>query len=81
MIMCIFDNPLSQVLTLLDYMNLKQYKDSFSTEVVDGAIFAQLDDTILEHDLGVQSRLHRLKLLRVITGKQSVMQLASIGSH
>ena len=70
-----------QVLLILDYLNLKQYKDSFSAEGIDGHIFTQLDDEILEQDLGIHCKLHRLKLLNVISGKTSAMQLARSGNH
>ena len=78
---CIFYWYFVQVLTVLDYLNLKQYKDSFLTEGIDGDIFSQLDDEMLEQDLGIRCKLHRLKLLQVISGKTSVMQLASSGKH
>lgn len=60
-----------QVLQLLDSLGLGQYKDGFSREQIDGALMVDLDDEILEYELMVQSKLHRLKLMRVINGKQS----------
>ncbi len=52
---------------LLDGMGMPQYKEAFSKEWVDGEVFKELDDETLE-ELGVTSKLHRLKLRNVITG-------------
>lgn len=46
---------------------MPQYKEAFSKEWVDGEVFKELDDETLE-ELGVTSKLHRLKLRNVITG-------------
>ena len=60
-----------QVLALLDTMQLREYKGKFNTEVVSGAILVDIDDTILKDELGISSRLHRLRLLKVISGEHS----------
>ena len=49
-------------------MDMPQYKDAFSREWVDGEVFKELDEQALENDLGVTSKLHRIKLMKVITG-------------
>ncbi len=56
---------------LLDAMGMPQYKESFSKEWVDGEVFKELDNETLE-ELGVTSKLHRLKLRNVITGVHSL---------
>ena len=42
-----------QVLKLLDDMGLSQHKECFSSERVDGELFAECDDEILKNDLKV----------------------------
>ena len=48
-------------------MDLPQYREAFSKEWVDGEVFKDLDEEALQ-ELGVASKLHRLKLMKVITG-------------
>ena len=57
-----------QVLELLDVMGLKQYQEKFRTEQVTGEILSECDEQVLTDDLGVSSKLHRIKLMKVITG-------------
>ena len=63
----------NQVLDLLAAMNLHQYQDVFRSEQVDGEIFSECDEGVLEHELGITSRLHRLRLLKIITGESSAV--------
>ena len=65
-------NVLLQILKLLDQLNLSMYKETFRREQVDGWLFMELNDGILQQDMGIASRLHRLKLIRVIEGKLKV---------
>lgn len=57
-----------QVLRLLDKMKLGNYKEGFEREQIDGALLLSCDNKILEFDLGMTSRLHQLKILRLIQG-------------
>ncbi len=52
-------------------MGMPQYKPTFLKEWVDGEVFKDLDDEALL-ELGVTSKLHRLKLKNVITGIHSL---------
>ena len=61
-----------QVLKVLDGMKLGMYKDGFKSEEITGDLMLELDDDILERELGVVSRLHRIKLLKVISGQYPV---------
>lgn len=63
---------LCQVLEVLEAMHLGRYKDVFSEKQIDGMVFAELNEALLEHELGVKSKLHRLRLLMVSKGKQKV---------
>ncbi len=58
-----------QVLELLECMGLKQYQDHFKSEHISGEILAECDDDMLEKDLRVTSKLHRKRLLKIISGK------------
>ena len=55
-----------QVLNLLDHLNLSQYKDRFRQEVVDGEILSEIDESVLEQELGMTSKIHRLRLMMYI---------------
>ena len=52
---------------LLDAMNLSKYKAKFLAEQVDGELLFSLGESELR-ELGVESGLHQLKLLKLIQG-------------
>ena len=56
-------------------MNLSQYKDKFRTEQITGEILCELDDAALEVDLGIRSKIHRVRLMKIMSGKHSVSSL------
>lgn len=55
-------------------MDLMQYKEVISREHIDGEILCDLDEQSLESDLGVAVKLHRVRLMKVITGCHSAKQ-------
>ena len=61
-----------QVLTLLDLMGLRTYQDKFVQEQVNGEILADCDEEVLKTDLGVSSKLHRMRILKVISGEPAI---------
>ena len=61
-----------QILALLDAMKLSQYKAIFVEECIDGEVFAECDENILEKELGVINRLHRTRFMMLISGKHSI---------
>lgn len=63
---------LMQVLDLLDLMSLKSYQDTFKREQVNGEILSECDEEVLTNDLGVGSKLHRMRLMKVISGRTAV---------
>ena len=63
------------MIDLLEILRLTKYKDAFICEEISGALLQDLDEEILETELGITSKLHRLKLLRVIDGRQSLDEL------
>ena len=64
-----------QVCELLGAMDLSQYKEAFTRESVTGELLADCDNDILQSDLSVTSRLHRLRLMKVISGRHSAASL------
>ena len=64
-----------QVLRLLEVMGLKQYQEKFKAEQVNGEILSECDESVLQSDLGVSSKLHRMRLLKVINGRHSAKDI------
>lgn len=54
-----------QVLEVLESIGLHQYKDAFTREAIDGDLFMILDEDTLANELGVTSKLHRLRILKL----------------
>lgn len=63
------------MLVLLDALSLSAYKSVFAKECIDGSLLMQCDDAMLEYELNIDKSLHRLKLLRVISGKKSLQEI------
>ena len=64
-----------QMQTLLQAMDLQRYSDLFMKEQITGELLMECDDGILSSDLGISSKLHRMRLLKIIAGKQSVKNI------
>ena len=64
----------SDVSKLLDVMNLSQYRDIFQREHINGMLMSELDTDMLV-ELGIQNKLHRLRLIRISTGRDGVQGL------
>ena len=65
------------ILHLLDAMNLSVYKEAFEQEQIDGETMACLSaDMLIE--LGVSKSLHRLRLMKIISGGTSASSFSSI---
>lgn len=60
-----------QVLLLLDVTGLSQYRDIFTRETMTGDILLECNEDILKHELGIESKLHRIKLMKLINGHHS----------
>jgi len=56
---------------MLNLAGLSQYKEIILAEHVNGEVLADCDDNILERDLGIKSKIHRMRFLTVIQGKAS----------
>ena len=60
---------------LLDAMGLMQYKEIFHREHITGKLLLQCSEEMLEKELGMEKKLHRMRLMEVISGQQSAKDL------
>ena len=60
---------------MLEKLNMSAYKELFAAEQINGEILMECDDEILSTELKVTSRLHRIKLKKIISGQLSVQEL------
>ena len=61
-----------QVQSMLVRNGLEQYLGVFKQERIDGGILSLLGDDDLRLELGMDSRLHRLRLMRIISGDVNI---------
>ena len=64
-----------QVLQLLDVLGMGQYKAMFDKEKITGSLLLDLDESILEQELGMVSKIHRLKIMRLLDGRQALADI------
>ena len=62
---------------MLYCMDLQQYEDTFRG--ITGAALCKLTEQMLEDDLGIRSTIHRIRLMKIISGEQDVRQLRNKG--
>ena len=65
----IYTHTHTQILKLLEKMSLEMYKESFKREQITGEILSECDEEVLLNDLDVKSKLHRMRILKVISGE------------
>ncbi len=65
----------TQVLDLLSAMNLSQYKAAFAKEMISGEILLECNEMDLEKELGVTSKIHRIRLMKVVDGHHSAKNI------
>lgn len=59
-------------------MDLKQYTTNFKMEHITGDILLECNDEVLEKELGVTMKVHRIRLMNIIIGKQSVKTVMTV---
>ena len=64
-----------QVQQLLHVMNLTQYQSKFASEGIGGDILIELGDQDLQNDLGMKSKVHRIRLMKIIEGQHSAKKI------
>ena len=63
------------VIQVLDIIGLSEYKDVFIKEGITGSLLSELNEEILETELNIKSQIHRMKLMRIMEGRQSIDEL------
>ena len=58
------------MLGLLKSMGLDQYVETFRTERITGEVFVECNEAVLENELGISFKIHRIKLMRIIKEKK-----------
>ena len=53
-------------------MGLARYAHTFKEERINGHLLFDLDEGILEDELGMSKKIHRIRLMMIITGRQCV---------
>ena len=53
------------MLQLLECVGMKQYMSRFQEEAINGEVLAELDEEMLQSDLGISSKLHQMRLMKV----------------
>ena len=56
---------------MLELAGLSQYREIVLAEQVSGEVLIDCDDNMLERDLGIKSKIHRMKFMTVIEGRAS----------
>ena len=70
-----FDGDFSfQMLMLLDAMDLSQYRENFQREHVTGEVLVECDENVLQQELGIASKIHRIRLMKIVNGQRSVYE-------
>ena len=60
-----------QVVAVLKALDLPEYSKAFLRERVDGQVLLQLTDNVLFTELGVDSKLHRIRIMNLVAGRIS----------
>lgn len=63
---------MDEVLEWLEELNLSQYKKKFKAERMCERLLWQCDDEILDKDMGISNRLHRLRILTAIEDRRNL---------
>ena len=56
-------------------MNLGQYQAKFVSENVAGDVLIELADEDLENELFIKSKIHRVRLMKIIEGQHSAKSI------
>ena len=60
---------------MLDRMEMPQYITVFAKENITGALLLELDEDILQYELGIKATIHRKRLMRIINGQEDIDKL------
>ena len=65
------------MIKLLDIMGLKQYCQTIAQKHITGDVLLKCTEAALEKELCIESRLHRVRLMKLIDGSQSARDILS----
>lgn len=68
-----------QVVKLLGKMGLQKYIETATQERITGDILLECTEGVLEKDLHIMSKLHRVRLMKLIDGSHSAKSILSEG--
>ena len=54
---------------------MAEYQETFIQKSIDGTILADCDEPVLQNELGVSSKVDRIKLMKVIAGEYSTLSI------
>jgi len=52
-------------------MGLDQYVEKVTSEQISGEILLECDESVLKDEIGISSKIHRIRLMKVISGQHS----------
>jgi len=58
-------------LNLLEAMDLGRYCEEFQREHITGEILAECNEEVLQQELGMVSKIHRIRLMKIISGQHT----------
>ena len=61
---------------MLEALDLPEYREAFLKERVDGQVLLQLTEEVLSTELGVDSKLHRIRIMNIIAGRTPTEKLS-----
>ena len=67
----IFSTKSLQILSLLEAMDLVQYREVFHREHITGEILVECTEEVLQNELEITSKIHRIRLMKIISGQHS----------
>ena len=65
-----------QIGCLLKAIDLPEYEERFLKNHINGQVLLELTLKVLEDDLDIDSRLHRIRIMNLVAGKVSKEKLA-----
>ena len=60
---------------LMVVMGLGQYQQKIVEEQISGEILLECDDSVLQEEIGITSKIHRIRLMKIIHGQHSAETL------
>ena len=66
-----------QVVSLFATMGLQKYSQTIAQERVTGDILFECTEDVLEKELHITSKLHRVRLMKLIDGSHSAIKILS----